>query len=465
MNLFAVPWLELTVLVPIVGAVGAACCRDGGVRRQWGSAATAAALLCALLTWLGHESGGSAAWEAIPSLLGFRLFALDGLSAPLLPLVALIAFLIAHSATGPDGSRWNVALLLVAEAAQLAAFGTTDAWAVAAFLALGTLPPYLDLRLRRAPSRGFAAHAGLFVALLATGAALRAGGATPAVACVPFLLAALARTGIVPLHLWATDLFEKGSFAAALLYATPLAGVYIAVRFVLPVCPEWVLRSLGFVSLFTAVYTAGLSVVQTDARRFTAYQFASHAALVMVGLQLNTPISLTGALCLWFTVALSLAGQGLALRAVEERFGRIGLTGFRGLYDNSPPLAMFFLVAGLGSVGFPGTLGFVAAEMLAGGAVGADPAVGVTMIAAAALNGIAVLRVYFLIFTGGGHATGVPLAITRRERVVALLSAALILGGGLYPQPGVESRHRAAAAVLADRHENLGATGRASPSE
>jgi NADH-quinone oxidoreductase subunit M len=232
-----------------------------------------------------------------------------------------------------------------------------------------------------------------------------------------------------------------------------LAGVYVAVRFVLPVCPDWALSVLGWWSLATALYAAGLSVVQTDLRRFLGYQFVGHAAMVAVGLQLNTPISLTGALCLWFSVALSLAGQGIALRAVEARFGPLPLTGYRGLYDRCPLLAVAFLLTGLGSVGFPGTLGFVAAEMLAGGAVGASPAVGAGLIVASALNGIAVVRVYFLLFTGGRGAGGVPVGVTGRERVAVLSLTGLLLGGGVYPQPAVESRHRAAAASLAERHQ------------
>jgi NADH-quinone oxidoreductase subunit M len=56
-----------------------------------------------------------------------------------------------------------------------------------------------------------------------------------------------------------------------------------------------------------------------------------------------------------------------------------------------------------------------------------------------------------LIFTGGRHVSAVPLGITRRERFAVLTLAALILGGGLVPQPGVESRHRAAEALLEQR--------------
>jgi len=84
----------------------------------------------------------------------------------------------------------------------------------------------------------------------------------------------------------------------------------------------------------------------------------------------------------------------------------------------------------------------------------------ITTVAVAALNGIAVMRAYFRLFTGARHVSTVSLQIVPRERLAVLSLAALILGGGLFPQPGIASRHRAAAAILdlrrAQRPEPIG---------
>ena len=83
------------------------------------------------------------------------------------------------------------------------------------------------------------------------------------------------------------------------------------------------LQSIGLASLVTAVYAAGMAVIQRDCRRLFANLFLSHASLVLVGLELHTEISLTGSLCLWFSVILSLGGFGLTIRAMEALFGRV----------------------------------------------------------------------------------------------------------------------------------------------
>jgi NADH-quinone oxidoreductase subunit M len=268
----------------------------------------------------------------------------------------------------------------------------------------------------------------------------------------------LIRGGIFPLHCWMTDLFEHATFGTALLTVTPIAGAYAALRLVFPIAPVWVLYGIGLLSLFTAFYAAGMALIQREARRFFCYLFLSHSALVFAGLETATTIGLTGALCVWLSVSLSLAGFGLTLRALEARRGRLGLTEFHGVYDHAPALAVCFLLTGLASVGFPGTFGFVGTELLIDGAVQAYPYLGVAVAIVAALNGIAVLRAYFLLFTGTRHVSSVPLQIGPRERFAVLTLAALILGGGLFPQIGVESRHHAAVTILRARESTSSST-------
>ena len=107
-----------------------------------------------------------------------------------------------------------------------------------------------------------------------------------------------------------------------------------------------------------------MAATQRETRRFFSHLLLSHSSLVLVGLALGTELSLTAALCLWFSVIVSLGGFGLTLRAVEARFGRLSLSDYHGLYEHTPALALCFLVTGLASVGFPGTRGFISTELL-----------------------------------------------------------------------------------------------------
>jgi NADH-quinone oxidoreductase subunit M len=136
---------------------------------------------------------------------------------------------------------------------------------------------------------------------------------------------------------------------------------------------------------------------------------------------------------------------------VESRTGRLSLTEFHGMYEHTPMLAAFFLLTGLASIGFPGTVGFVGTELLVEGAVSASPLVGAAVVLATALNGVAVLHAYFRVFNGTRHASSINLRSRLPERIAVLTLTVLILGGGLFPQPGVSSRYRAAVALTEQR--------------
>ena len=452
------PWLDFSIAITLIGSLWVSQVREPNRAARLGMVFTGTAFAFTFLAWLGYYLGVSADAISASSLqtyvFGYQPFVLDELSAPLVPMVALLHFLTALATSRTHMRRFSFAWSMAAEVDRLALFSCKSSWLLVGLLAVGTIPPYFELLNRRRPTRVYVLHMFLFASLMIMGWAgveLSAPKAPPTWATVLLMVAILVRSGTVPAHCWVSDWFEHASFGNALLFVTPLAGVLATVRLVLPIAPDWVLQSIGLASLFTAVYAAGMATIQGEARRFFAFLFLSHASLVLVGLELHTEISLTGSLCLWFSVILSLGGFGLTLRALEFRFGRLSLTDHHGLYQHSPALAVCFLMTGLACVGFPGTLGFISSELLVDSAVEVSPYVGIAVVAAAALNGIAVVRAYFYLFTGTRHVSTVSLSIGLRERFAVLTLSALILGGGFFPQPGVTTRHRAAEEILKDR--------------
>jgi NADH-quinone oxidoreductase subunit M len=458
------PWLELAILFPLIGAIRVAGLRDPESAQRQSVLFSALALACTLGAWRDfvslHTFQAHDRWDLMTRLFGFDLLVIDELSAPLLPLAALLYLLTAVATLRTKIRRFSFPGTLASEAILLATLSSKEPWSIIALLAIGTVPPFLELRARQKPTRVYTLHMGLFVVLMVSGWAIisceEVGAAHSIVAVALLTAAVLLRSGIVPVHCWITDLFEHATFGTALLFVTPMVGAYAAVRLVLPIAPDWALQSIAVLSLFTAVYAAGMGLVQREARRFFCYLFLSHSALVLVGLEIATPIGLTGALCVWLSVGLALAGFGLALRSLESRTGRLSLMDFHGLYEHTPRLAALFLLTGLASVGFPGTFGFAGTELLVEGAVQVYPYIGTAVVFAAALNGIAVLKTYFRLFAGTRHPASISLHSRLVERFAVMTLAALILGGGLFPQPGVASRYHAATAIIQARLKSLG---------
>ena len=462
MTLSQIPWIELAIGTAIVGSASISRIREPDRAYRWGLALTGISFTCTLLAcltfYLGDPAQSFRGDSLQPILFGRYVFELDDLSAPLLPAVGLLHFLTALATPRRNMRRFSLSWSLAAEAIRLATFSCQEPCVLVGLLAAATVPPYIELVNRGRPTRVYALHMALFVVLLVVGwgavdTSWSSSSARAQVGTILLMAAILVRCGTIPAHCWVTDWFEHASPGIAILYVVPLSGVYAAVRLVLPIAPEWVLQSIGLMSLVTAVYAAAMATVQREARRFYSYVFLSHASLVLVGLELQTPLSLTASLCLWFSVILSLGGFGLALRAVEARFGRLSLVNYHGLYSHSPTLAVCFLLTGLACVGFPATIGFISTELLVDSAVEASPFVGFMVVAAAALNGIAIVRAYLLLFTGARHVSTVSLEIGLRERLAVLTLAALVLGGGLFPQLAIRSRYLAAERILEQRRD------------
>lgn len=458
MSILHFPWLSAGIAIPLAGSLHVRAARDPDEARARCFVYSGFALVCMLSAWIDFQVGdGPTAgdpWDPA-RLMSHSLLVVDALNAPLLPLTAGLFLLTSLLTLRTKIRRFSFGWMLIAQSILLATLACPHPWGIIGGLVLTVVPPSVELRARGRPARAFLWHMGLSSVLMAVGWALVEaeghGRAHSAWAIVPLLLGVVIRAGLVPFHCWMTDLFEHATFGTALLFVTPMAGAYAAVRLVLPVAPDWALRGMSILALVTALYSAGMSLVQRDARRFFCYLFLSHTALVLVGLDLATPIGLTGALLTWLASSVSLAGFGLTLRSVEARAGRLSLLEYHGLYPHMPTLGVFFLLTGLASSGFPGTLGFVGSEILVDGVIAALPQFGVAIVLAGALNGIAVLQAYFRLFTGRVHGASVSLARRPREQVAILALGGLIFLGGFFPQPHIRSRYDAALQLLRER--------------
>jgi len=338
------PWLELSVLLPLVGAVWVSLLYNRDRARIVSIVICSLTLVCAVGEWIDFASLGTFEahdhWDFLQSVFHSDVFVIDELSAPLLPLAALLYLTTVMTTLRTKVNRFSFGWTLFSQSILLATLACRHPWIIILLLAIAVVPPWLELRQRKQNTRVYVIHMSLFIGLLCAGQFLVGSNATstnpPIIAGCLLTAGALIRSGICPLHCWMTDLFEKATLGTALLFVTPMTGVYTVMRLVYPIAPSWALQSIAILSLVTAVYAAGMALVQRDSRRFFCYLFLSHSSLVLVGLEMASPIGLAGALCVWLSVGISLLGFGLALRSVEARTGRLTLDNFHGLYEHTP---------------------------------------------------------------------------------------------------------------------------------
>lgn len=438
MNAIEWPWLAVSLGLPWVG-VAALGWSQSAVRTQSRCLTTLLALLAATL-------GASWAGEAGPSV-GAGWFRADSLAAPLLPVLAVLHLLTFLGTAKSRVTRTACMRQLMGAGLSLAALTCQSTGGLVVLAVLGVAVPGWELWERRGRWRSFALHQGLFIGLLVVGwFGSRNGAAGYGHALL--LLAVLVRGGIVPAQAWVPSLFERASYAGGMAFVLPLTELMVAIRLLVPVASGTLMELGAWACLLTAVYGGGMAVVQQDLRRFYAHLCVSQTSLVLYGALLQSANGLTASLCLWLSASLSLAGLAFAVRALEARFGPLSLREYHGCYETVPGLAVCFLVAGLACVGFPGTIGFVPLELLISGSVEEGIWTSVALALATMLNGVAILRAYFSLFTGRRRASVGSLPVTAWERVGIAAITVLVFAGAWVPPSVAASRHRVAETIL-----------------
>jgi NADH-quinone oxidoreductase subunit M len=263
-------------------------------------------------------------------------------------------------------------------------------------------------------------------------------------------LSVVIRKGIFPFHSWYPLLFANGPMSSALMATMPQVASYTAIRLLVGhadgVASELVV--LSQLALITTAYGAALAMVQRSLRGLIGMLAMSQSAMVLAGLAGTLPMGLNGALCMWVSSGLSLTGIGLVTWSMVSRHGPISIATPQGLFRDAPELAGWFLMFGLAGLGFPGTLSFVADDLIVSGSLDDQLHGGLLVIAAHVFSGIALIRAWFHVFGGPDRMPGRGHPVLPRERMTMTPLVCLLLLLGLYPAPLVAALERTAASLL-----------------
>ncbi len=403
--------LTLMTFVPLLGAaVITFLPKDQHNLIRWTAAAFAAVpLLLAFWVWQTFNRAG----VGVDDLAGFQyvvklpwipvynieyFIGVDGLSAPMVLLTALLSFLCIFASWGISKQlKGYFALFLLLETGMMGTFVSLDFILFYVFWEVMLLPMYFLIGIWGGPRREYAAIkfflytlAGSVLMLVGILALYFQGGQTfslielmahardfanPAltifgmnfakVLFVAFFIGFAIKVPVWPFHTWLPDAHVEAPTAISVILAGVLLkmGTYGMMRISMPIFPgamqdfAFAIAVLGVINILYGAYCA---MAQEDLKKLVAYSSVSHMGYVMLGMAALTPQGMTGAALQMFNHGTITAMMFLLVGVVYDRAHHRQINGFGGLGAVMPVYTGVAMLAFFASMGLPGLSGFIA---------------------------------------------------------------------------------------------------------
>ncbi len=172
------------------------------------------------------------------------------------------------------------------------------------------------------------------------------------------------KTPMWPVHTWLPDAHVEAPTAGSVLLAAILLKMagYGFIRFsigLFPVASEYFVPLIFTLSLIAIIYTSLVALMQEDMKKLIAYSSVAHMGFVTMGIFTMTPQGIEGSIFQMISHGIISAALFFTVGVVYERMHTREIKNYGGLVSVMPRYAIVFMIFTLGSLGLPGTTGFV----------------------------------------------------------------------------------------------------------
>ena len=407
----------------------------------------------------------------IPDLGVNLAFGVDGLSLPMLLLTNLIGF-------SSIFASWNMEkrvkeyfiLLLILIAGVMGTFIARDLFIFFLFYEIVVIPIYIMVIIWGSSKRVTKEYAGmkltiylligsafLLVGMIAIYLAAAANGNptfmfdelaarqdlfSPEFQKVAFLLMIIGFGSLIsmfPFHSWSPDGYAGAPTVVSMIHAGVLKkiGGYGLIRvgiYILPVGASFWAPYIATLAVISVLYAAFIALAQKDLKYVVGYSSVSHMGYVIIAIAALNPTAVTGAVAMMFAHGVMAALFFAMIGFIYEKTHTRNISEFGGLAHQVPRLAIGFVIAGMASLGLPGTINFVAEFTIFIAAIKVLPVHTILGIAGIIFTAVYILRTIANVMFGPRRSEWDHLTDIRGPELVPLvLLAFVIFLGGMFP--------------------------------
>ena len=343
---------------------------------------------------------------------------IDGISAPLVLLTAIVTFIATISSWTINKSiKGYFALFLLLDTGMMGVFVSLDFFLFFIFWEVMLLPMYFLIGVWGGPRREYAAikffiytflgsifilivMIGLYFStteLLADGTraftfnllammdpanATETGILSPLnpsnlrfIAYIALFAGFAIKIPMFPFHTWLPDAHVEAPTAISVILAGVLLkmGTYGILRISFPIFPEITQQLIWYIALFgmiNIIYGALCAMAQRDFKRLIAYSSVSHMGYVLLGMASLNTLGVSGAVLQMFNHGIITSMLFLIVGVIYDRTHTRMLDDLGGLALKMPAYMGFVAVAFFAAIGLPGLSGFISEAFVFLGAFG-----------------------------------------------------------------------------------------------
>ena len=172
------------------------------------------------------------------------------------------------------------------------------------------------------------------------------------------------KTPMWPVHTWLPDAHVEAPTAGSVILAAILLKMagYGFIRFSLGMFPD---ASIYFaplifaLSIIAIIYTSLVALIQKDMKKLIAYSSVAHMGFVTIGIFVFNKQGIEGSIFQMISHGVISAALFLCVGVVYDRLHTREIDNYGGVVNVMPKYAIMFMIFILGSLGLPGTSGFV----------------------------------------------------------------------------------------------------------
>jgi NADH-quinone oxidoreductase subunit M len=437
----AFPFLLVIVLSPLAGLIAILALPKGRLLaiRSVALSASLIALVCSIYVFAAYDrvAGGMQFLQKITWVKTFGVsltLGVDGISAPMVLLTAIVfltAVLVSWSQEKKRVKQFFINLLFLVTGV-FGVFSSLNLFFFFAFYELAVLPMFLLIGVWGSSAGRFTQEYGtwkLTLQLLGASVFVAFGifsmwslsgmgtfdivalsqhefPRSVQVAIFPILVLGFGTLAAIwPLHSWSPIGHATAPTAASMLHAGVLMklGAYGLLRVGIGILPAGAAAWMPLVAVLATiniVYGALAAIAQTDFKFVIGYSSVSHMGLVTLGLATLNRVGIGGAVFQMFSHGIMTAAFFALVGIIYHQTHTRDIREFGGIATKIPIVAGIFVLAGLTSLGLPGTSGFVAEFLVFMGAFRTYRIIAVLAIIGSAITAAFILRVVRRVFYG-----------------------------------------------------------------